>query len=56
MARLQMSYKFLDTELQAKVFCERENQQYPWRKNKAHYTPWSSADNKVHKFVAFYYN
>lgn len=53
--RYRKTFQFFDTEEQAQVFCDKENQNYYIRKHhKASYTPWNSADGKEHKFVAWY--
>lgn len=55
MAKLKLTFKIFGNEKQAKALCDEENARYPWRKNKAHYTPWNNANNTEHGFVAFYY-
>lgn len=53
--RYSMTFKFFDTEEQAKSFCDNENLNRYIRKNHpAHYTPWTSQDGTEHKFVAWY--
>ena len=53
--RYRMTFKFFDTEEQAKTFCNNENLNYYIRKNHtAHYTPWVSQDGRENKFVAWY--
>lgn len=53
--RLQYTFEIFDTPEQAQAFCDQENKRYPWRKNKAHTSPWVSRDGKEHKTLAFYY-
>lgn len=53
--RTRLTYKLFDTEDAARDFCDRENRTHPRRKNRAHYTPWSSSDQQEHKFIAWYY-
>jgi viroplasmin and RNaseH domain-containing protein len=51
------TYKFFDTEEQAKNFCDKENTQnsYYLRKNHpASYTAWTSMNGEEHKFIAWY--
>jgi len=55
MRRYKMTFEFLDTELQAKQFCDKQNQnKYIKQKHPAHYTPWSSSNGNENKFVAWY--
>lgn len=53
--KLRYTFKFFDTEDAARDFCDRENLAHPRRKNRAHYTPWSSNDQQEHKYIAWYY-
>lgn len=49
------TYKFFDTEIQAKEFCDNVNiNLYIKKHHPAHYTMWSSQDGKENKFVAWY--
>lgn len=49
------TYRFFDTEDQARTFCDSENlNHYIKKHHTAHYTPWSSIDGKENKFVAWY--
>ena len=55
--RYRLTFKFADTEGQAKAFCDMQNRSYSYyvRKNHpAHYTPWSSQDGTEHKFICWY--
>lgn len=55
--RYTKSYRFFDTEAEAKAFCDNYNShatRYIKTHHPAEYTPWSSADSKEHKFVAWY--
>lgn len=52
--KLRLRYTFAETEEDARTFCDRENAEHPRRKNRAHYTPWSSADNHA-RFIVWYY-
>jgi len=55
--RLQLTFKFLDTEEQAQLFCDainKESSHYCRTKYPAHYTPWTSSDQTEHKFIAWY--
>ena len=54
--KLQTRFKFTATEKEAREFCDRENRQHPRRKNRAHYTPWSStSQNDPARFIVWYY-
>lgn len=56
--RYQYTFTFVDTEEEAKRVCAEINSRltYYMRKHRpAHYTPWTSADGKNHKFVCLYY-
>ena len=53
--KTRLTYKFFDIEDAARDFCDRENRAHPRRKNRAHYTPWSSSDQQEHKYIAWYY-
>lgn len=56
--KYRLEFKFVDTEEEAKDFCDKHQAQqnaYGKRKHKPHYTPWASTDNKEHKFVVWYY-
>lgn len=58
MARLQMTFEFVDTEEQAIKMCNRINSEANSyrRKNKpARYTPWDSQDGRQHLFVVIYW-
>lgn len=56
MARYRKTFKFCETENEAKRFCESENKnRYIRKHHPAHYTPWSSQDGKEHKFIAWYF-
>jgi len=53
--RYRKTFKFFDTEEQAKIFCNNENLNSYIRKNhEAHYTPWSSQDGTENKYIAWY--
>ena len=57
MKRYQKTFKFFNTEEQAKTFCDNENSKnsYYLRKNHpATYTTWTSMDGKEHKFIVWY--
>lgn len=54
--KLRYTFRFFDTEEAARDFCDRENRAHPRRKNRAHYTPWSSSDPRdTAQFIAWYY-
>ena len=53
--KLRYTFQLFDTEDAARDFCDRENRAHPRRKNRAHYTPWSSSDQQEHKYIAWYY-
>ena len=54
--KTRLTFQFFDTEEAARDFCDRENRTHPRRKNRAHYTPWSSSDPRdTAQFVAWYY-
>lgn len=54
--KLRCTFKFFDTEEDAREFCDNENRAHPRRKNRAHYTPWSSSDHRdTAQFIAWYY-
>lgn len=56
-SRLRRTFTFVDTEEEAQLMCENiQNQQNSYRKkyHKPSYTPWTSSDNKEHKFVVWY--
>lgn len=56
--RYTKTFKFADTEQEAKTFCSKENAsgtRYKRTHHKAYYTPWSSKDGQAHKFVVWYY-
>lgn len=56
MARYRKTFKFCETEDEAKRFCESENKnRYIRKHHPAHYTSWSSQDGKEHKFIAWYF-
>ena len=55
MAKLNYTFKFFKSEAQAKEFCEMENKRFPWRKNKASYSPWSNETKTENGFIAFYW-
>lgn len=58
MERYKLSFEIVNTESEAKAFCERENTtgtRYKQKNKKAHYTPWSDSHNCKHKFVCWYY-
>lgn len=53
------TFKFFDTEIQAKEFCDSENKRNPYyvrKKYPAHYTPWNSQDGTEDKFITWYVN
>ena len=55
MARYKLTFKFVDTEEEAKAFCNKENQDPYIRENhKAIYAPWESQDGIEHKFIVWY--
>lgn len=59
MKKYDKTFTFVDTEAEAKRFCDVENTKgsYYKRKNKkSHYTPWHSSNGKEHKFICWYYN
>lgn len=52
------SFHIVDTEEQAKAFCERMNNQstyYMRKHHPAHYTPWSNASRTEVGFVCWYW-
>lgn len=54
--KTRLTFQFFDTEESARDFCDSENRAHPRRKNRAHYTPWSSSDPRdTAQFVAWYY-
>jgi hypothetical protein len=56
-SKYQLTFRFFDTEREAKAFCKIENENassYVRRKHKAHHTPWSSQDGLEHKYIAWY--
>lgn len=55
--RYNKTFKFFDTETQAKEFCDRENRNcsdYIRKKHPAHYTPRRGKDGTENKFIAWY--
>lgn len=55
MRRYRKTFKFFDTEEEAKVFCDGENScSYIRKHHPAHYTPWVSQDGTERKFIAWY--
>lgn len=53
--RYSLTFRFFDTEHQAEIFCNRENQNsYIRKRHPAHFTPWESSDGKEKKFIAWY--
>lgn len=51
------TFKFCNTEQEAREMCESINRaatRYIRTKRPAHYTPWSSADGKEHKFIVWF--
>lgn len=53
--RYRRTFKFFNTEEQAKVFCDNENLNSYVRKNhKAYYTHWNSLDGTENKYLAWY--
>ena len=53
-----MTFKFVDTEKEAREFCVNTNMLATYYERKhypAHYTPWDSMDGNEHKFVCFYW-
>ena len=58
MRKYQLTFEFKDTEEQAKeMVASLLKSATPYiRKNKSpHYTPWTSSDQKEHKFIVWYY-
>lgn len=58
MNRYSLTFKFVDTEAEAKAFCKCENANgsyYKRKTKKAHYTPWESQGRTEHKFICWYY-
>lgn len=56
MARYRKTFRFCETEDEAKRFCESENKnQYIRKYHPAYYTPWSSQDGKENKFIVWYF-
>ena len=56
--RYQLTFKFVDTEQEAKELCDRIQKcqnAYAKKHHKPTYTPWESEDYKEHKFVVWYY-
>ena len=54
--KTRLTFQFFDTEEAARNFCDRENRAHPRRKTRAHYTPWSSSDQRdTAQFIAWYY-
>lgn len=54
--KTRLTFQFFDTEQEAREFCDNENRAHPRRKNRAHYTPWSSTDPRdTAQFIAWYY-
>ena len=55
--RYRWTFKFFDTEEQAELFCNNENENansYVRKNHKAHHTPWSSQDGTENKYIAWY--
>jgi viroplasmin and RNaseH domain-containing protein len=55
--KYNLTYKFFDTEEQAKNFCDKENTQnsyYLQKNHPARYTSWTSTNGKENKFIAWY--
>lgn len=56
MKKYNPRFYFVDTEAEAAKACETENNRGTYYKRKhhtAHYTPWTSADGKEHKFIVW---
>ena len=57
MKKLQLTFKFVDTEQQALDLCatiQANQNAYRRKHHKPSYTPWESQDRKEHKFVVWY--
>lgn len=58
MAKYQLTYNILDTEEEARMFCDNENKcatRHIRTKHPAHYANWDSNDGAEHKFIAWYH-
>lgn len=54
--KYQQHFYFVDSEDEARAACARENAEGSYYKRKhhpAHYTPWSSADGSVNKWIVW---
>ena len=55
MKRYKKTFKFFDSEDQAKEFCNNENlNPYIRNNHAAFYTKWTSQDGTENKFIAWY--
>jgi viroplasmin and RNaseH domain-containing protein len=57
MNKYRKTFKFFNTEEQAKTFCENTNKaasRYVRKNHAALYTPWSSTDGKENLFIVWY--
>ena len=54
--KLTLTFKFTDTEEEARAFVDCENRAHPRRKSRAHYTPWQSSDpSDTARYIVWYY-
>lgn len=57
MSKYQLTFRFVDTEEEARVFCANVNamcRRYMREKHPAHYTPGVSEGGKERKFICWY--
>ena len=58
MKKYSKTFRFFDTETEARSFCESENRtgsEYKRNRYPAHFTPWTSADGTERKYIAWYH-
>lgn len=58
MGKYRYTFEFVETEEEARRFCERENttgSAYKRKNKKAHFTPWTSKDGTEKRFICWYY-
>lgn len=58
MRRYSLTFRFAETEEEAKAFCDAENKTgsaYKRNRYPAHFTPWTSADGTERKYIAWYH-
>lgn len=59
MRKYQYTFKFVDTEQQAKDLCQdifNNSNDYIKRNKKPHYSAWESQDGTEHKFIVWFWN